>query len=151
MAGAVRVTGIADVQAALKAMASRIEAATPVAVAEATALVEDRARANLARTSHRRGTPTPSAPGEPPSLITGALGDSFETLGPTATGTATWRSVLGPTTVYARIQELGGQAGRGGATTLPARPYLRPAYDDAIHDPAFLELFVRAWGGAVTG
>lgn len=151
MAGSVRVTGISDVQDALRAMAARIQAATPVAVATATALVEERARANLSRTSHRRGTPTPSAPGEPPALITGALRGSFDILGPTETGAATWRAVLGPTAVYARIQELGGQTGRNHATTLPARPYLRPAYDDAVHDPAFADVFIRAWGAAVAG
>lgn len=31
--------------------------------------------------------------------------------------------------VYALIHELGGTTGRGGATTIPARPYLRPAAD----------------------
>jgi hypothetical protein len=30
---------------------------------------------------------------------------------------------------YARIHEYGGHAGRGGATFIPARPYLRPALE----------------------
>lgn len=31
---------------------------------------------------------------------------------------------------YAAIHEYGGNAGRGGKTPIPARPYLRPAFDD---------------------
>ena len=151
MAGAMRVTGVAELMKALEAMGARVEAATPFAVAAATTLVKEKAQANLARTSHSRGTPTPSAPGQPPAMITGALRDSFDMLGPTPAGAAAWRAVLGPTAVYARIQELGGQAGRGGSVTLPARPYLRPAYDDAVHDPGFMEVFVQAWRGAIRG
>lgn len=143
------VTGIAELARALEAMAARIEAATPVAVATATAMVEVAARANLSRTSHSRGTPTPSAPGQPPSLISGRLRSSFDILGPTPAGAGAWRAVLGPTAVYARIQELGGQAGRGHATTLPARPYLRPAVDDLLHSGALRGAFAAAWAEAI--
>lgn len=145
------VTGITELKRALEAMAARIEAATPFAVLAATALVEGKARENLARTSHARGTPTPSAPGQPPSRITGRLRSSFEVLGPTPAGSGAWRSVLGPTAVYARIQELGGQAGRGRSVTLPARPYLRPAFEESVHDPAFIGVFTQFWGRAITG
>lgn len=36
---------------------------------------------------------------------------------------------VGATSAYARIQELGGTAGPGGATELPSRPYLIPAWE----------------------
>lgn len=145
------VTGIAELQAALRDMASRIEAATPMAVDTATNLVKDRARVNLALKSHARGTLTPSAPDEPPAKITGDLRDSFEILGPTPAGAAAWRAVLGPTIVYARIQELGGKTGRGGATTLPSRPYLKPAVEELLRSGALANVFNHAWGAAIAG
>lgn len=37
---------------------------------------------------------------------------------------------IGPNVVYATIHEFGGQAGRGGAVTIPARPYVRPTLDE---------------------
>lgn len=151
MAGALHVTGIAEIQAALEAMVARVEAATPFAVDTAAALLEGRARSQLSQSSHQQGTRTPSAPGSPPSLITGVLRSSFEILGPTPAGAAAWAAIVGPTAVYARIQELGGVTGRGSAVTLPARPYVRPAYDELVHSPELLDVFVQAWGGAIRG
>ena len=151
MAAAVTVKGIEELKAALRAMALRVDAATPLAVSAATDMVKDRAIAKLELKEHPRGTPTPSAKGEPPAKITGVLRDSFETLGPTPLGAGAWRESLGPTAVYARIQELGGAAGRGGASILPERPYLRPALDDALHADLIRGEFVRAWRTAITG
>ena len=42
-------------------------------------------------------------------------------------GKGQWTARVAPTTVYARIQELGGQAGRGHQSALPPRPYVSPA------------------------
>lgn len=145
------VTGIDEVAAALKTMAARVETATGEAVMVGQALIEGRARAELSRSSHQIGTPTPSAPGQPPSLITGVLRSSFRVTGPTPAGAGRWTSVMGPTTVYARIQELGGVTGRGHHTVLPPRPYLRPAYDALVHSDALRGVFTRAWARAITG
>jgi phage gpG-like protein len=79
-------------------------------------------QAELGTTSHDPGTLTPSKPGEPPSLITGQLRRSVIMR---SKGRA--HVQVGATAVYARIQELGGNAGRGGTSHLPARPYLRTA------------------------
>ena len=38
---------------------------------------------------------------------------------------------MGSKTPYAAIHEFGGKAGRGGASTIPARPYLNPALKDS--------------------
>lgn len=150
MAGeSMSVLGIPELTAALDAMGGRLDTATRVAVSQAAALAEGKARAELSRSSHARGTPTPSAPGEPPSLITGRLRGSFHVVGPTAAGAAAWMSVLGPTAVYARIQELGGETGRGHRTVLPPRPYVRPAAESLRRDPVLMELFVRAWRAAI--
>lgn len=143
------VTGVAELKAALEAMASRVETATPLAVTAAAGLFEDRARDALSRYSHNRGTPTPSPPGDPPAKITGTLRDSWELLGPTPAGAAAWMATLGPTAPYARIQELGGTAGHG--SVLPARPYLRPTYEETAHGPELQDIFVKAWSRAITG
>lgn len=146
----VAVTGIGECVRALEAVGARVQAATPVAVLAAAALVEGRARAGLSRASHRRGTPTPSAPGSPPALVTGVLRSSFAVTGPVGDA-GSWTSVLGPTAPYARVQELGGVTGRGHAVVLPARPYLRPAAEAVRRDPALIGVFARMWGAAVTG
>ncbi|MEU5426830.1 HK97 gp10 family phage protein [Streptomyces olivoreticuli] len=147
----VKVTGLDALITAIRSMGSRAEAATPAAVAQAAALLEGKARANLSRYSHAPRTPTPSPPGEPPALVTGRLRSSFDILGPTSAGAGAWAAVIGPTTAYARIQELGGTAGRGHHAVLPPRPYLRPAYDALVHDPELLGVFARTWLRAVNG
>lgn len=38
--------------------------------------------------------------------------------------------VVGSNVIYARIHELGGRAGRGHRTIIPARPYLKPAMEE---------------------
>ena len=37
-----------------------------------------------------------------------------------------------PSVPYASIHEFGGQTGRGGKTTIPARPYIKPAIESEI-------------------
>lgn len=143
-----KVSGFDEAAAALQAMAIRVEAATPRALATGGALLDGKTRANLSRTSHQRGTPTPSRPGEPPSLISGRLRSSMRVTVPVREG-ETWKVIVGPTTVYARIQELGGVAGRGHRSHLPARPYLRPAAEALINDSAYRDVFTRAWGAAI--
>lgn len=100
-----------------------VAAATPAALAMGEAVARE-ARAQLSRSSHQAGTPSPSPPGEPPAMVTGRLRDSVsvQTLGEGVVQ-------VGATTRYARIQELGGTSGPGGATELPSRPYLIPAWE----------------------
>jgi len=104
-------------------MTAGVAAAEPAAEAMGEAVARE-ARAQLSRSSHAPGTPSPAPPGEPPSMITGRLAGSIEVkvLGP---GTVQ----VGATTAYSRIQELGGTAGPGGATEVPSRPYLIPAWE----------------------
>ncbi|MBD0743606.1 hypothetical protein BG418_18710 [Streptomyces sp. CBMA152] len=130
-------------------MATRVEAATPRALDQGMALFEGRARSNLSRYSHQRGTPTPSPPGQPPALISGRLRSSFQSTAPVQAGAGMWSAVVGPTTVYARIQEEGGMAGRGHRSRIPKRPYLRPAADDLLRDTALIAVFERSWGTAL--
>lgn len=149
MAGAFSLTGAIEVTQALKAMAVRANVATPIALKAAAGTVERRAKANLERKSHTRGTRTPSAPGEPPAMIDGTLRDSFKTTMPHTIGAGMWMCTLYPDTVYAAIQEFGGLTGRGHHSRLPARPYLKPALDAAIASGEFAAAFEKAWMRAV--
>lgn len=81
----------------------------------------------LSQSAHPRRTRTPSAPGTPPSLITGQLRRSVRRTYSSPAGAHQWAARVAPTTVYARIQEFGGNAGRGHRAHLPPRPYIRPA------------------------
>jgi len=106
-------------------MTAGAAAATPAAEAMGEAVARE-ARSQLSRSSHPPGTPTTSMPGSPPATVTGRLRDSVEVrvIGEGAVQ-------VGATAPYARIQELGGTSGRGGATELPSRPYLIPAWEIA--------------------
>jgi hypothetical protein len=83
--------GFEAMMAALRAIPERVAAATPTALAQAGHVVEGMVKLELSRTSHPPGTPTPSPPGSPPSLITGALRRSIMVEGPAQIGDAKWR------------------------------------------------------------
>lgn len=114
-------------------------------------LVHEVTTNELIRSSHPPGTKTPSAPGQPPAIVSGALRRSIKqepVSGATNLSGYRWQVQVGPTIVYGRIQELGGRAGRNHATTLPARPYLSAATVRAtskIHRDA-MDAFRRAMG-----
>lgn len=127
-----RFEGVPEFEAALTAKVAEMNAAARGAVTSGVHLIELRTKENLARTSHQRGTPTPAAPGQPPSLIDGTLRRSVKVKGPSREGADGWKAEIGPTAVYGRIQELGGMTGRGHRTRLPARPYLGPALDQVV-------------------
>ena len=145
---AIELRGVGEFLAALDGVVALTDAATREAVAKGAHLIEAETKKNLTRYSHPKNTVTPSPPGEPPAIVTGQLRRSIRVQGPTKTGLGTWESKTGPTAVYGRIQELGGVTGRGGATTLPARPYLGPAVKALIDSGRLEEVFVQAWRNA---
>ena len=114
--------------AGIAGLAERITAAATQSVTLAAHLVERHTKDQLRTSSHPAKTPTPSTPGEPPSLVTGNL---MRSVSVTSFGES---ALVGPTAIYGRIQELGGAAGRGHHVHLPARPYLKPGTQDAIPD-----------------
>lgn len=91
------------------------------------AYVESVVSTELSRYSHPHGTPTPSPAGQPPARIGSSLARSVRADQPVRVSRRRWEVTTGPRIVYGRIQELGGDTGRGGRTHLPARPYLAPA------------------------
>lgn len=144
----VNVQGADQLAAALDRIALRVRSATRSGTKESNRVVQRRAFVQLSRYSHPRGTPTPSPPGEPPARISGHLRGGLSPTGPYPTG-AGFGAKLGPTAVYARIQELGGRAGRNHSVTLPPRPYMRPARAQVIADGSLRRAFVGAWRRAL--
>lgn len=146
------VSNAADqVTARLKLLRERASTVAPKAAVTAmahTALTAT--QLELSRTSHPRRTPTPSAPGSPPSLITGTLRRSIVASPAVPIGPGVWRATVGGTVIYARIQELGGQTGRNHATTLPPRPYLRPAAEKLASSGVLTEVGAKAFLAALT-
>jgi phage gpG-like protein len=93
--------------------------------ANAMSAVGERAiKQELGVSSHPPGTRTPSPPGMPPSLVTGQLRRSVRQTRLYQTGAGQWTAHVAPTTVYGRIQELGGRAGWHHRSRLPPRPYV---------------------------
>jgi hypothetical protein len=144
----VNVQGADRFEAALDRIALRVRTATRSGAKEGIRLVQRRAFVQLSRYSHPPNTPTPSPPGEPPARISGHLRGGLSPTGPYPTG-AGFGGKLGPTAVYARIQELGGQAGRNHSVTLPPRPYMRPVHTQMIADGSLRQVFVGAWRRAL--
>jgi phage gpG-like protein len=128
--------------------AAALDAATRAGLETVAMLAERAVVDQLTLRSHPPGTPTPSAPGQPPALITGDLAGSVAHHGPTGAA-GRYEVVVGATTVYARIQELGGRTGAGHRTVLPPRPYLHPALLAAQRD--MLAVMIRAWRAAMMG
>lgn len=133
--------GFEAMRAKLREILGRVDQVTSQAAMRAGLEVQREAQRLLSMSSHAAGTPTPSAPGQPPSLISGALRRSITVDDPERSAQG-WSINVGPTIVYGRVQELG-----GGPSNLPARPYMRPAWailPDKVHD-----IFQDAWRDAV--
>lgn len=125
-----RVDGLAQLQERLHQAAARIEVTTHEATRVAASIIEREIKDQLRTTSHPRRTLTPSAPGSPPSLVSGTLMRSIAVDGPSG-GLGVYTATIGPTAIYGRIQELGGVTGRGHRVHLPARPYVDPGWEKA--------------------
>jgi phage gpG-like protein len=128
--------------AALRNLSAQMNRAAELGSRNAALVIERAIKQKLSEQGrHPRGTPTPSAPGQPPAIITGALRASVRADKPKALGFGRYEVLVGPTLVYARVQELG-----GGKSNLPARPYVRPAFESAVDSAykAYTEAFRRA-------
>lgn len=143
------VTGGAAQRAGMKAMAEAVDAATRTATATGAHLIEAEIKKRLTTSSHPKGTPTPSMPGEPPSLVSGQLRRSIRVEGPRKLGPGMYQARIGPTAAYSRVQELGGMAGRGRASRLPPRPYVAPALKALVADGRLARAYSDAWRKAM--
>jgi phage gpG-like protein len=138
---------VADVTARLKELQGLAPEAAKGAV---TAMGEAMVIATMAELSfhhHAAGEPTNAPPGGPPAFVSGDLARSIRMTPPVGEGDRAV-TVVGGTTVYARIQEFGGDIYPGASgylanrstgqffvtpysandhVTLPPRPYLKTA------------------------
>lgn len=118
----------------------------------------------LVRTSHKRGTQTPSMPGQPPALVGGHLKRAMRLYPAWSTGPGTAESRVVPLIVYARIQELGGTVHASGkalhwvmngkgyfaqSVTLPPRPYMRPTHRKTVEDGRLRNAAIKELRGLV--
>lgn len=142
--------GLDEAIAALKALEARVDRGTADAVYAGGHLIQERARVNLGKRSHARGTPTPSPRGEPPARIDGALWGSVKVSLPVPDGLSGWMCEISSGLVYSRIQETGGWAGRGLHSYLPPRPYMQPAVDTAVASGLIRSSFERQWAKALS-
>jgi phage gpG-like protein len=135
--------GAKEFQRAMDETIAKQAAAAREALALSAHEVERQAKEELSIGSHAKGEPTTSPPGEPPDLVGGKLRQSVTVKGPTPAGKNSWEAQIGPTMIYGRIQELGGDTGRDGMTYLPPRPYMTPALQAAKDFMA--AAFRKAW------
>lgn len=142
-----RMVGLDRFEVAVIAQEAATTNATRSGLTETAHLIERAAKGQLRRTSHRRGEPTPSGPGDPPSKVSGTLARGVRVEAARMLAKGVWRARVGPTSIYARIQALGGQTGRSGTTTLPARPYVAPAWAEVV-PVRMAEVMHRRWSAA---
>lgn len=106
MANGIRVTTVTDSKEwsiAVGHLADIIRAYTADASLDAAEYVGSIAKAKLAEREHGPLTFSPSPPGSPPAMVSGDLAASI-----TAVPSGGTSAMVGPTTKYGRIQELGG-------------------------------------------
>lgn len=128
---------------ALRAWGERTIEATQQGVHDAGEVVREAIQDNLAL----RYYPPASPEGEPPAWRTGYLHDTVYMRVLATDGG--WQARVYPSTVYARIQELGGMAGRDHRSYLPPRPYVEPGLDASFQRVG--DIMTAAWRGAQPG
>jgi len=138
--------GIKEFNADLTAIKAKQVAATRTGLSKSLSLIERKTKELISISTHRPGEPTMSMPGSPPALVSGDLRRSVKQSPITQLGPTRFEGVVGPTIVYGRIQELGGDTGR---SILPSRPYLQPAFEEVL--PEIGMIFREEWAWALRG
>lgn len=129
--------------AALQAWGERTHAATKSGVQDAGTQLKGEIQAVL----RQREYPPASPPGTPPAVRSGDLADSVQQR--TVELDGGYQERVYPSTVYARIHELSGWAGKGHKSFLPKRPYVQPTLDRFADD--LRPIMIEAWRGALPG
>jgi hypothetical protein len=127
----VTVEGGAAFRAHMRRIRSAIDKGLRRGVDKGARAAGARIRENLRLRTHPVGTPTPSPPGEPPAHMRGHLMRSVKHRPVRTVRRHVFEAATGPTAVYARIQDKGGETGAGYRTTLPARPYMARSLHEA--------------------
>lgn len=141
--------GVQEYKGALRFLRARLDVETRTATREAAETMRSHIQDALHLTEHPPHTPTPSAPGTPPSWVTGHLSGTMEIEGPYLETTNRWTAIVGPTAVYGRIQELGGFSGRP-RVYLPPRPYIAPTVLELTISGGVRRAYLLRWGRVIT-
>ena len=142
----IQVAGFTDASRTIAALQKKITeteiATVALAARQGAAVLERAAKLKLTENGkHQAGTPTPSAPGSPPAIVTGALRASIKSTEPRRIGFGTYVVQVGPTVIYGRVQEL------GGGNNLPARPYMAPALEESLLE--IYKTYEKVWERSV--
>ena len=157
----IEVDGLRTVDEHFDRLAHALETGAREGVVDAVNVLDRAVKDELSLTSHPLGTPTPSPPGSPPSLVTGNLRRSVRKIQTKRIARGVYEGGTGPTAVYARIHELGGvihhpghrerlkvlvKAGNGYEIHMPKRPYVKPSTERARTraEQAFIDRVRRA-------
>lgn len=132
-----------DVAARLRVIRAKAASDAPLAACRALGqAAETAAKVKLTLSTHPPKTRTPSEPGEPPSLVTGALRRSVTRSTARLAGEGVASCTVGSTIIYASVHEFGPvtitakrypQLGNrdvgffGRSVIIPRRPWLTPA------------------------
>ncbi len=150
----------------LRVIRAKAAAEAPRAACEALGRAAETAvKVTLTSSTHKEGTPTPSKPGQPPSLITGTLRRSIARTPVMQDGTAAFRCLVGTKLIYGPVHEFGpvtitshgnyplrnrktGQA-FGQSVTIPRRPFLATAVKGLETSGIAHRVAVDAWRAVI--
>lgn len=141
------ISGVEKYDAAIDELIFRLSDATWEATRDGLHLIESAEKTLLSLRPHPNRTPTPASPGSPPGLISGHLMRGVRVDGPWQMSLTHVEGSVGPTAVYARIQEMSGWAGAGHRSFIPARPYHHPTVDALI--PQVRQGYADRWARAI--
>jgi phage gpG-like protein len=143
--------------------AIRVKAVSDAPVAACRAMGETAQTAvkvTLTSSTHSRGTPTPSKPGQPPSLVSGNLRRSVHRTTARATAPGVAYCAIGAMAKYAPVHEFGPvtiraknfpQLGNpdvgffGVQVTIPRRPFLAPTVERLVGSGMLTQVAVDGW------
>lgn len=150
-----RITGTGDLQKGLDGWLERMRAGTQEALEDSATYLQGAVQEKLSHPGTYRspgarpGAPLTSEPGTPPAKQSGTLRSRVLKRVDGLIEAGVYRAKVFPSTVYARIQELGGVTGAGHRTRLPARPYLEPAVEES--KARIRDIFTSTWQRATKG
>jgi phage gpG-like protein len=154
-----------EVAGRLRAIRAKAASEAPLAACRAAGQAGETAvKAMLSLSTHQAGSRTPSAPGQPPSLITGTLRRSFTRTPPRMAGAGNAYCLVGSKIIYAAVHEHGPvtitairfpQLGNpeagffGRSVVIPRRPYIAPAMKRLEDSGMLRRVTEEAWRSVI--
>ena len=156
----------AEVAARLRVIAARAETEAPVAAVRALgAAGETATKLTLTKRTHTAGTPTPSAPGQPPALVSGALRRSVIRAPARAIGPGNAAQLMACHVIYGAVHEFGPVTIRskgnyplrnkntgqvfGPRVVIPRRPWMKPSMEALVASGFGTKACMTAWAASL--